>query len=277
MTTSATRQRVRPYRSPTLRVGRVSSGTPLVVCICDSRIVPEGLRRSLGDRGEVVADATTGTEAVGLCQLFVPDVVVASELLADGVVESFVPALLRTGARVLVVCEPRETSELVELVALGVTGLVTTDGTPEDLVHAVLGLAAGGAVLPEDVVAAVAADWRRSRRERGGDGRSAELTEREREVLGAISDGLSTKAVAHHLGIAVKTVEHHKSRIFDKLGVRTQAEAVAVALGTDDLTAAGAGAGTGVDAGSGASSGSGSRSGSGSGSGSGSHSDRPAS
>ena len=60
-------------------------------------------------------------------------------------------------------------------------------------------------------------------------------------MLGAISDGLSTKAVAHHLGIAVKTVEHHKSRIFDKLGVRTQAEAVAVALGTGGLVGAGAG------------------------------------
>jgi DNA-binding NarL/FixJ family response regulator len=189
----------------------------------------------------VVADATTGGEAVGLCELFVPDVVVASELLADGVVENFVPALLRTGSRVLVVCEPRETAALVELVALGVTGLALSDSTPRDLSEAVLTLAAGGAVFPDDVTAAVAADWRRSRRERGGDGRSAELTEREREVLGAISDGLSTKAVAHHLGIAIKTVEHHKSRIFDKLGVRTQAEAVAVALGTAGLMGTAAG------------------------------------
>jgi DNA-binding CsgD family transcriptional regulator len=46
-----------------------------------------------------------------------------------------------------------------------------------------------------------------------------------------MSDGLSTKAVAHHLGIAAKTVENHKTRIFDKLGVRTQAQAVALAIG----------------------------------------------
>ena len=132
------------------------------------------------------------------------------------------------------ICEPRDTAGLVELVALGVTGLVGTDQTPQELAEAVLELAAGGAELPPDVVAAVVADWRRGRRRGAGDTRSAELTARERDVLDAISDGLSAKAVAHHLGIAVKTVEHHKSRIFDKLGVRTQAEAVAVALGTAD-------------------------------------------
>ena len=49
-----------------------------------------------------------------------------------------------------------------------------------------------------------------------------------------MSDGLSTKAVAHQLGIAVKTVESHKTRIFGKLGVRTQAQAVALAIGNDD-------------------------------------------
>ena len=121
-----------------MRVGRVSSGIPHAICVCDSRIVPEALRLALGDRGEVVADATTGGEAVGLCELFVPDVVVASELLSDGVVENFVPALLRTGSRVLVMCEPRDTAALVELVALGVTGLVLNDGTPQELSEAVL-------------------------------------------------------------------------------------------------------------------------------------------
>ncbi len=61
----------------------------------------------------------------------------------------------------------------------------------------------------------------------------AELTSRELEVLGAMTDGLSTKAVAHHLGIAVKTVENHKTRIFDKLGVHSQAQAVAMAIGAN--------------------------------------------
>jgi DNA-binding NarL/FixJ family response regulator len=223
-----------PYRRPFFRVRRYTSELPKVVCLCDSSVIPEALHVVLEGRAGIVATTSSGNAAVALSELLVPDVVVVSEMLADGVAESFVPAILRVGSRVLMICEPRETAGLVELVALGVTGLVGTDQTPQELAEAVLELAAGGAELPPDVVAAVVADWRRGRRRGGGDTRSAQLTARERDVLDAISDGLSAKAVAHHLGIAVKTVEHHKSRIFDKLGVRTQAEAVAVALGTAD-------------------------------------------
>jgi DNA-binding NarL/FixJ family response regulator len=57
------------------------------------------------------------------------------------------------------------------------------------------------------------------------------LTPRERDVLRALTDGLSTKAIARELGVAVKTVENHKIHVFDKLGVRTHAQAVAVAIG----------------------------------------------
>jgi len=49
--------------------------------------------------------------------------------------------------------------------------------------------------------------------------------------LTAIVDGLAAKAIARRLGMAVKTVENHKIRIFEKLGARTQAHAVAIAVG----------------------------------------------
>lgn len=56
------------------------------------------------------------------------------------------------------------------------------------------------------------------------------LTNREREVLSLIARGLAAKQVAKHLGISPKTVERHKTRIFDKLGVPNQAAAVSVGL-----------------------------------------------
>ncbi len=220
------------YRQPSFRVSRYTTGRPTVVYLGDSGVVFEALRLLLAERTETVASVTAGNAAVGVCELVAPDVVVIGELLDDGAAEQFVPALLHTGARILMLCGPRETAGLVDLVALGVSGLVDGNGTPGDVADAVVVLAAGGAVLPPDVVATVANDWRRSRRRGTSGDRTADLTAREREVLGAVSDGLSTKAVAHHLGISVKTVENHKTRIFDKLGVRSQAEAVAVALGS---------------------------------------------
>jgi len=50
---------------------------------------------------------------------------------------------------------------------------------------------------------------------------------REMEVFNAMADGLSTKAAARLLGVAVKTVESHRTRVFAKLGVRSQAQLVA--------------------------------------------------
>jgi DNA-binding CsgD family transcriptional regulator len=64
-----------------------------------------------------------------------------------------------------------------------------------------------------------------------GGGIPASLTVREHDVLVAMADGLPAKSIARRLGMAVKTVENHKIRIYDKLGVRTQAHAVAVAIG----------------------------------------------
>ena len=56
------------------------------------------------------------------------------------------------------------------------------------------------------------------------------LTQRETEILNRIADGMSSLQVATSLGISPRTVENHKQRIFAKLGVRSQAHAVAVAL-----------------------------------------------
>jgi DNA-binding NarL/FixJ family response regulator len=56
------------------------------------------------------------------------------------------------------------------------------------------------------------------------------LSPREIEVLAEIGAGATTRAVAESLGISAKTVEHHKQRIFTKLGVQNQAHAVALAI-----------------------------------------------
>jgi DNA-binding CsgD family transcriptional regulator len=54
------------------------------------------------------------------------------------------------------------------------------------------------------------------------------LSHREREVLGLAAQGLAAKQIAARMGISAKTVEAHKSKIFDKLGVRSQTAAVAL-------------------------------------------------
>lgn len=60
------------------------------------------------------------------------------------------------------------------------------------------------------------------------------LTDRQREILALVAQGLAGKQVARHLGISPKTVERHKTRIFARLGVPNQTAAVSLAL-TGDL------------------------------------------
>jgi DNA-binding NarL/FixJ family response regulator len=224
-------RRDRSYRRPSIRISRFTSGLPRVLILHDHAVISEILKLLLADRIDVVAETESGKEAVALSELLVPDVVVTGVMLIDGVSEYYIPALLQTGTRVLMLSEPGDMTRMLELVELGITGIVDISQPPVYLADAVLALAAGGAVLPSDVVDVIASGWRRARRGGTYDAHGSELTNRELEVLGAMTDGLSTKAVAHHLGIAPKTVENHKTRIFDKLGVRTQAQAVALVIG----------------------------------------------
>jgi DNA-binding NarL/FixJ family response regulator len=220
------------YRQPSIRVSRFTTGLPKVLILHDHGVVVDALKMVLEDIVEIVAETTSGKSAVALSELLVPDVVVCSELVSDGLSEYFIPALLQTGSRVLYMAERPDAPRILELAELGITGVVDDGQGPQDVATGVLVLAAGGAFLPPDAVATIATEWRRNRRRGSNDVPGVELTSRELEVLGAMTDGLSTKAVAHHLGIAAKTVEHHKSRIFHKLGVKTQAQAVARATGT---------------------------------------------
>ena len=64
---------------------------------------------------------------------------------------------------------------------------------------------------------------------------ASRLTARERDVLGGIAEGLRLEEIADTMGISPKSVENHKQRIFGKLGVQSQAHAVAVTLQTQGL------------------------------------------
>jgi DNA-binding NarL/FixJ family response regulator len=64
---------------------------------------------------------------------------------------------------------------------------------------------------------------------------AARLTARQRDVLGGIAEGMRLEEIAASMGISPKSVDNHKQRIFMKLGVQSQAHAVAVALGMRTL------------------------------------------
>jgi DNA-binding NarL/FixJ family response regulator len=96
------------------------------------------------------------------------------------------------------------------------------------LIEAIRVVAAGEALLSPSVTKRLIQEFTRARPLRDP-GRVAELTDREREVLGLIGQGLSNQELAERLFIADNTVKTHVKRILAKIGARDRAQAVVMA------------------------------------------------
>jgi DNA-binding NarL/FixJ family response regulator len=191
----------------------------------------------------VVGEAGEATDLVALCESEQPDVVLVSGVLAAADLDDILDRMLATGARVVVVSDDPSPERVTQLMSRGVSGFLEHDISPQQLAEALHSVARGEAVLHPRAAGTIVEQWRTLRAAHGPAGRAprAALTRREHDVLVAMTEGMSGKAIARHLGVALKTVENHKIRIFDKLGVRTQAHAVSVAIG-QGLIGSGAGA-----------------------------------
>lgn len=131
--------------------------------------------------------------------------------------------------RVLVLAPPVADGPLRSTLAAGVDGVVSVLD-PLAVAPAALGDLVADGAHASTTGARFLLDALRDRRRGGRTARNTALSAREREVLRAMVDGLTTKATARRLGIASKTVEAHRKSVFIRLQVRTQREAVVVAL-----------------------------------------------
>jgi DNA-binding NarL/FixJ family response regulator len=157
-------------------------------------MIAEGLAAGLGRFPELcpIGVATTASEAVSASEG--ADVVVLAESLPGS--DEAALAIRRRGVRVVVVGD--ESGEEAE--------------------------GEGARVSPRASLSSLAVAVAPRIRARPASPRG--LTDRERTILALVGRGLPGKQVARHLGISPKTVEHHKSRIYSKLGVANQAAAV---------------------------------------------------
>ncbi len=217
------------YRRPLVRAHVYRRDLPKVLTVHEHRFVGPALVDALAGRWESWAMQRTPQLHFSLVDMLTPTVVVAGELLGDGVIDHFLPDLVRGGTRVLLLVDDIPGDRMLALVRSGLSAVCSSsDDALTDVANTnVLDVAAGGVVLPPLLtLQASSAQWRSDWR-KDGTGSEEPLTLRETEVLNAITDGLSTKATARLLGLAVKTVENHKTRVFAKLGVRNQAHLVA--------------------------------------------------
>jgi DNA-binding NarL/FixJ family response regulator len=192
-----------------------------IVVADDHRIVREGLRRLLETRPdfEVVGEASDGEEAVQLVLDKKPDVAIMDIWMPR---LSGIDATRRIGRRglgtkVLVLSMHEGRSYVEEVLRAGAAGYLVKSSSPSDLFAAIDAVRQGNSYLSpaitQQVVDAIA------RPGDPGPSSLAALTDREREVLQLIAEGLSSKEIAAMLGVTLKTVDSHRSNLMEKLDI----------------------------------------------------------
>ena len=200
------------------------------VVVADDDPLRRTLVRAQGlDRGVlVVAEVDSPGELRRAVATEHPDVVLLRGQLRGQSTAAVVAELAATTPVIVVDDDPDPDTALLALEAKA-SGVLRSDAGGVLLLDAVVAATTGGTTLDPVVATSLVTQWRELRAGGVVSG-VTELTAREQQVLGAMVEGLATKAVARRFGIAVKTVENHKIRIFDKLGARTQAHAVSIAI-----------------------------------------------
>ena len=161
-----------------------------------------------------------------------PDVALIADRIDDVRVEEVLDQVGALDTSVIVLCDDPSPDRLAQLLARDISGLLSHDAGPDEVVGAVCAVARGEMALNPSLLTLILQQWRRLRAQpvQFGARRRPVLTPRELDILAAMADGLAAKAIAARLGVALKTVENHKIRVFEKLGVRSQAHAVTVAM-----------------------------------------------
>ncbi len=214
----------------------------------DHTLVRQGLRTflELHDEIEVVGEATNGLEAVEQARQLQPDVILMDLVMPklDGSEALRQIRALNLNTQVLVLTSFTEDDKVFPAIAAGAVGYLLKDVNPDDLVRAIQAAHRGEVQLHPDItkklmnqVVATATQTNLPHRHSEALDRSAELTEREREVLRLIANGLNNRAMARQLAISEKTVKTHVSNILSKLNLadRTQAAIYALKAGLAKL------------------------------------------
>lgn len=176
---------------------------------------------------EVTAAVSTAEELGHAVDDGLAEVIVVSDPLAGRSVAELLPELARTGAKVIVLSHQLDPDRVTDALERGAVGYLLHDMEPDELARAVTAVAELGAALHFRVAALLLGQWRAFRQDHPR--LALSLTPRELEILSGLARGDTTKAMAARLGIAQKTVESHRLRLFDKLGAKSQAHAVSIA------------------------------------------------
>jgi DNA-binding NarL/FixJ family response regulator len=215
-------------------------GAPIKVLLADDQeLVRAGFKVLLDTEDDiaVVGEAADGAQAVALARAARPDVVLMDIRMPvlDGLQATRQLAATRglERVRVLILTTYDTDAYVFEALQAGASGFLLKDAGPAELLHAVRVVAAGEALLAPRITRRLIAQFTATRTAHEvAEDRLAVLTQREREVLALVGEGLSNQEIAARLVLSPATARTHVSRAMVKLGARDRAQLVVVAYQT---------------------------------------------
>ena len=205
-----------------------------VMIVDDNPVIRRGVAALLGEAEDLrlVGEAADGREAIRVAGETKPDVVLLDVRMPvmDGVEAA---GQLSERARVMMLTYTDEQERVVAAIRAGAAGyLVHGQFDADELATRVRQLAAGETVLSPAIVGTVFEALRKTPGSPDEADGPASLTEREREIMNLISQGLTNRDIAEKFVLSEKTVKNHVNRIYSKLGATNRAQATALWLGT---------------------------------------------
>jgi len=201
-----------------------------LILVDDHPMLRKGVAQliSLEDNLDVVAEASSGEEAISLTVKYQPDLILL-DLNMKGLsgIDTLI-ALKRAevSAKVIIFSVSDNKTDVVQALKFGADGYLLKDSEPEELIEKINKALSGELVLSEPLAQIVARSL-----QSGNDANPIDkLTQREFEILRSIAGGNSNKVIAKKLGITEGTVKVHVKNMLRKLGLKTRVEAAVWAV-----------------------------------------------
>ena len=203
---------------------------PIQILIADDHtLFRDGLRalfRSLPDTA-VIGEAATGAEAIARAEKLQPDVILMDIQMPGINGIDATRQIIQTSPHigVIVVTMFEDDDSVFAAMRAGARGYVLKGADQDEMLRTIRAVARGEALFGPVIAARLQSFFADSKRQAAA-AAFPQLTEREREVLALIAQGVNNAAISRELTISIKTVRNHVSNIFSKLQVVDRAQAI---------------------------------------------------
>lgn len=219
-----------------------------LMLVDDHDVVRTGLRSFLETKPgfEVVAEAKNGKEALDKARESQPDIVLMDITMPDmdGIEATFQLKKIHPDCQILVLTVHADKQYFMKMLSVGASGYLTKQAAADELVAAIQAVAAGHVYLQPALARWLLEDYQqlvKTARISSSEGSNEKdkdavaldiLSERERQVLELVGEGLNNHNIGKKLDLSPKTIARHRERIMKKLNIHSRTELVKYAIRT---------------------------------------------